>query len=435
MPEPRPFQLSLDRTVEPFRREIEYVCAVIEDWYPIKRSPHAGPILHYGPRPSKGAIKVPAHLFPAGVSANEDGLRARLDRIEGMARKLLPARTGGGSVRDLGYDAIGLVFLMLSRIEERGAPCTDRYGRFPHSSSFAARCGHGCQTLGDIAAEDLARAIFGENHPPPRTQYRVLLTHDVDQLRGYHRWHLPLRYALGDIVRRGRPLGALDRLRGSYFTGEPFASMRGLMDLAERHSLSSRFYFMGPSRNPMDSPYALTMRGTLRRIAAEIRARGHIIGFHPGFGTPRDADEWLQQKRGLEAVIDAPALEGRQHVLGYDAGETPDIWEAAGMELDTSLAFPEVTGFRAGTCRPFPAYSLRKRCTLNLRHLCTAIMDFGLFGGRYRELSPPAALGEARRAADACKRFGGTLVILYHSGQVADRPLARFFEDLLDEVA
>jgi len=440
MPEVRPFRLSLGPDVAPFGPEIEYVAAVLEDWYPLRRSGNGAagdaPVLHYGARPPKGAFRVPARLFPKNAVAGADGIRLAPDcdpvAIDGLLPPVGAARPRG---RSLSYDAIGLAFLMLSRLEERDAASEDRYGRFAHATSFAARAGRDREPLADIALDDIAAALLGTESPPRRTEYQVLLTHDVDRLRGYHRPFEPLRNAVGDIVNRGRPLGALRRISEAYFGGEPSRSVRELMTLGERHDLACRFYFMGPSRESMDSPYAITMRGCLKRTIDAIRTRGHTVGFHPGFGTARDPARWLEQKSGLESVIGAPVSEGRQHVLDYDAAVTPEIWNDAGMRLDTTLAFPELTGFRAGTCRPFPAYSLTRREKLALRQICTAVMDFGLFGGRYRALDHEAALDEARRAAAICKRYGGSLVVLYHTGQAADRPLARYFDDLLAEAA
>jgi hypothetical protein len=205
------------------------------------------------------------------------------------------------------------------------------------------------------------------------------------------------------------------------------------MTRSEAAGLPSRFYFMGPSAAGMDSPYALSMAPLLRRLADEIRARGHVVGFHPGFGTATDPSLWRYQKRGLEEIVGVPVSEGRQHVLGYDATTTPDIWAANGMVLDLTLAFPEATGFRAGTCRRFSAYSLVQRRSLGLEQASTAVMDFALFGGKYRDLDLTEALDEASRAQAICRRFGGTLAVLQHLGR-CDAKVDRFFDTLMREV-
>ena len=104
------------------------------------------------------------------------------------------------------------------------------------------------------------------------------------------------------------------------------------------------------------------------------------------------------------------------------------------MTLDLTLGWPEVTGFRSGTCRRHASYSLRRRKTLPLEQISTSIMDFGLFGGKYRNLSVDAALADCRGAVDACRKFGGSLVVLFHTGQRRP-PVTSFYERLLASVA
>jgi hypothetical protein len=206
------------------------------------------------------------------------------------------------------------------------------------------------------------------------------------------------------------------------------------MELAEDNGITSRFYFMGPSDQSMDSPYVITMASLLRDVASEVRRRGHVVGFHPGFFTARDSREWRRQRDGLQAVLGVEVTEGRQHVLRYDAAVTPRIWSDAGMALDCTPAYPEVVGFRTGTCRPHQAYDLVARRSLPMQQLSTAAMDFGLFGGKYRELSYEQALADTLWAADTCRNYGGTFVMLLHSGQ-RDQVLWRWAGETLAKAA
>lgn len=420
------YRLSLAPSLEAFRPELEHACGFLDAAHHVRRAGEAPHVLHYGPAPQPGAVAVPAILFPRAVRTDADGVHpdhAALAESVAMAEGgLRPPDTGeaapGGAFR---YDALGLIFLLISRLEERDHPARDRYGRFPVSAALLSPERGRLYPWADRAARDLAAAIAGEPDPAPRTRYAVKLTHDVDMLKGYHRPLEPLRWALGDAVKRRRPGAGFARLRQAYFGGEPWRSSRRLMDEAERHGLKSHFYFMGPSREPMDSPYAETMAPALRRLAGEIRERGHVVGFHPGFATATDAGEWRRQRAGLEAAIGVPVSEGRQHVLRYDAAATPRIWAEAGMALDCTPAFPEAVGFRTGSCRPHAAYDLVARRTLPLMQLSTAAMEFGLFGGKYADLPLDRAVADTRWAADTCRKYGGTLVLLFHTGQQEPR--------------
>lgn len=434
----RRYKLSLDTALEAFRPELEFACQFLDQCHHLSRQDEADLLLHYGDNPPKDAVHVPAALFPKGVRVNTDGIHPdfnELDRIETdcAGRALLPS----DDVRPipanrLGYDALGLIFFMLSRLEERDSPAKalDRYGRYPAEASLSSRRRDLTMPLADIAARDLAQALTGIPDPPSRTEYKVWLTHDVDRIRGYHTLEHLFKNAVGDVIFRHNPKSAVTSLWRAATSGEPWRACRRIMDLAERYGHTSRFYFMGPTENPMDNRYLLQSPGLVRRLADEMVARGHIIGFHPGADTRCDAAEWQRQKAGLESVIGRTVHEGRQHGLLFDAETTLDMWNDGGMTHELSLGFPAPSGFRSGTCRSHPVYSLRRRQMLEITAVPTAIMDFGLFGGRYRDLTVDQAMAEAQAIVDICRAHGGDLVVLFHPAEMRP-PRTSFFERLL----
>jgi len=429
------YRLSIAPSLERFRPEIEHVCRFLDSAYGVERASRAPRILHYGEAPPGGSIAVPAILFPACVRVDTNGIHPDPDALAKAAGRLLPADDARPVAEyPFQYDALGLIFLLLSRLEERDHPARDRYDRFPLMAALVPPAQGRLYPWADRAARDLATAITGFTEPPQRTRYQVKLTHDIDRLKGYHRPLEPLRNAVGDIVKRADPRGAWWRMRHAYLDGEPFSSMNRLMALSERHGIKSHFYYMGPSTDSMDSSYVIRWPQLTRGTANAIRARGHVLGFHPGFRTFNDAVEWMRQRDGIEAVVGTPLREGRHHVLRYDCATTPRIWSDAGMALDCTLAYPEAVGFRSGTCRPHQAYDLVARCTLPLMQISTAVMEFGLFGGKYRDLPLEQAVADALWAADLCRQYGGTYTLLFHTGQ-SDAKLWTWLDRVIGAVA
>ncbi len=420
------YRLSIDPAVSTFRPEIEHVCILLQEAHGLVQDPSATRVLHYGSNPPPQAATVPAHLFQA-ATVSADGLHLTHEALESVAGQLLPSDDASR------FDAIGLVFLLVSRLEERDSSTEDRYGRYGFASDFQHRHGLFGRAPADEALAALARLISGDSSPANATSYQLQLTHDVDRLKAYHRPTDPLRYMLGDLLKRGRPMKALRHL-GAYAAREPWTSFSDVMALSEQRGVPSRFYFMGPSQHNNDSPYVTDMPALTRAVARAASARGHILGFHPGHATSRDPQLWQQQRAGLEAVLQQPVTEGRQHMLGYSAADTPDIWDQAGMQADYTLAYPEAEGYRTGSTRIFPAYSLTRRQTLRLRQGSTAIMDFGQFGGKYRNLTLEQAMAACQPVIDTARRFGGTLTVLFHTGQPTGI-VRTFYEALLREAA
>lgn len=428
MPRSFPYQLSLDPELETFRPEIDYALGFVEECYGLQRG-HSGPVLHYGKVPLDNAIHIPASLFPSGVRVDDDGIRLDRTRFASIENELLP-RSAGTDGHRFAYDAIGLIFFMLSRIEERDSKMLDRHGRFPAIEAFSVRHGMHLDPPADRAAHELAAQLVGHRNPASRTRFSVRLTHDVDRLRAYHRRFDWIRPAVGDAVLRRDPRAAWRRFTIANRRGEPWQSFRRLMGIEEAHGLRGHYYFMGPSQLEQDSPYAMLMPGLLRQVIDEVRLRGHAVGFHPGYSTMDDPGEWHRQKAGLEEVAGAAVREGRQHVLRYRADQTPDIWDQEGMEYDCTLAFPETTGFRNGSCRAPRAYSLRKRRQLAVRQGASVLCDFALLGDKYRSLTEEQVFNECDAATSVCRQYDGELVVLFHTG-LPDDSWYQFLERLL----
>ena len=434
-----PYRLSIDGPLEELRPELEFACQYLDQCHYLSLRADADLVLHYGANPPQGAVHIPAVLFPEGVIVNSEGIHPdfdALDRLSGGSetQALLPPddsrETATGDIR---YDALGLIFLMVSRLEERGSTATDqdRFGRYPAEASILSRFLDLSTPIADIAAKDIAKALTGEVGPPSRTSYKVWLTHDVDRIRGYHTLKHLFKKAAGDVIFRHDPKTAVTSLWRAATSGEPWRAFRWIMNLAERHSHTSHFNFMGPTENPMDNQYLLRSPRLVRRLAKEIVERGHVVGFHPGADSRRDPGEWRRQRSGLEAVVGQAVIEGRHHGLLFDADFTWDMWDDEGMEREMSLGYPAPSGFRSGTCRSHPVYSLRHRRPLKLIAYPTAIMDFGFFGGRYRDLSVEEAITESKKIVDVCRAYGGDLVVLFHPADMRP-PRTTFFEQLLE---
>lgn len=435
----RVYSVSLDQSLDKYGAEIDYVLTEMERYYPLRRN-RVGELgevhLHYGGENNIANVVVPDLLFgkyteikkPGGVYINRNFIS---DLIKVRGGILPKSGDKNGLDGELTYDALGLAFLMLSRIEERNSVSTDHYGRYPATEAFAVRAGLNAIPLADRALDDIAKRLLQRSSPIHLSSYEVVPTHDVDILKGYHRLHQPLRYAFGDILKRNDPNSALNRLK-AYGSGEPWGSFNQLMNLSNRYGFSSCFNFMGPSNNPIDSTYACLYPKLLKKVASHICSRGHKVGYHPGFDTYENAEEWNKQRQELETIIGRSVKEGRQHVLKFNVEITPKFWSDACMNVDYTMAFPEVSGFRTGSTRCFKAYDFYNRKALKVDLCATTVMEFGLFGGKYRDLEPEQALEECRPLIKECRRYGGRFVILQHTGITSEK-IRNFYERLLSE--
>jgi hypothetical protein len=380
---------------------------------------------------------------PTGLpGAGDDGARLPALYPDPVATALL--EPDGPGVR-VGLDVFGAVFFMLSRYEEAVVPARDRYGRFPAAASLATREGFLGVPLADAYVELLWAALASRwprlRRPSPT--YRVTVTHDVDRplaRLGRTPRALAAQLAADAVTRRDARLAArrvrswAASARGDH-DPDPYNTFDFLMDVSERNGVRSAFNFIAADEpGPHNGHYTLA-HPWIRALVRRIHERGHEIGFHAGFGTFRDVNRTAAEFGRLRATATSLGIAqsrwgGRQHYLQWENPATWSNWEHAGLDYDSSVGFADRVGFRAGTCREYPAFNLHERRPLRLLERPLHVMDGTLFG--YMRLKRSAAAEHALRVAAQCQRYGGTLTILWHNSSILTSADRRWYERLVE---
>lgn len=352
-----------------------------------------------------------------------------------------------GPAVHLGVDVFGSAFFMLTRYEEIVVPTRDSYLRFPAASSVAAAEGFLGIPIVDAYVELLWDALRRRwpRLTRPAAAFRLSLTHDVDRPLSFLGRGVKgrLRQLAGDALVRRDPGLMLTRVRswprsarGDYSL-DPDNTFDFLMGVSERHGVASAFYFLATENvSFIDGYYTLDLPW-IRRLLTTMHERGHEIGFHGGFDAYRDvrrtkAEFSRLQTAATDAGVRQDSWGGRQHYLRWDNPDTWATWDQAGLDYDSTLAFAERPGFRAGTCHEFRPFHLRERRPLRVRERPLTVMDATLDSMR---LSPDAAAATVLDLARQCRRYGGRFTLLWHNSQVPTPRERRWYAELVDAVA
>jgi hypothetical protein len=380
------------------------------------------------------AVPAPGPLTPGqrlpvlyGTGGSDELAAHRPDRIE------------------LTVDIFGGCFFMLSRYEELVVPTRDRHGRFAATSSIA----HAESFLGLPVVDAYVEILWSALHRLwPRLErrprrFRIALTHDVDRpLASVGRSAPKLVQQLGAdaLLRRDASL-AVRRVRS--WAGvrrgdhrlDPYNTFDFLMEVSERHGIAGAFYFLATEEmTALDGLYTLE-QPWIQSLVRRIHERGHEIGLHASFDSYRDPQrteaEFLRLRRAVERQgVIQERWGGRQHYLRWENPVTWSNWEAAGLDYDSTLGYADRIGFRAGTCHEFRPFHLLDRRPLTLRERPLHVMDGALF--EYMKLSPDRALESVTAMARECRRFGGTLSLLWHNSSLPTARQRRWYENLVD---
>jgi hypothetical protein len=404
---------------EPERRYILGV--VLSDWlgldWTLRQGERADVRITLSEDPEGTAVVLPDVLFATAPDAWLTP--ASLPAVR-RAQDGLPVLYG--SEDDV--DVLGGAFFMLTRYEELVVADRDRFGRFPAAASVATREGFLDMPIVDAYVErlwDALSAAWPRLQRTPRA-FEVVLTHDIDDplTTIEHGPRDVLRQLGGDLIRRRDPRLAGRRLRslvGDHRV-DPNNTFDFLMEVSERHGLRSAFYFLAHrDERPRQGPY-LFEHPWVRALIGQIARRGHEVGIHPSHCTYRDAERTLEELTRLRRVAESEGVQqeqwgGRQHFLRWANPDTWRNWETAGLRYDSTLAYSEAVGFRAGTCHAYRAFDLQARRALDLQERPFQVMDVALLSSMALPLD--AARATVLQIAAQCRRYRGSMGILWHN--------------------
>lgn len=354
----------------------------------------------------------------------------------GLASPSAPLISSDGEGWSVGYDLPSMFWWALSRQEEIGHTDRDSHDRFPAAQSHALRHGYLDRPLVDEWI-DVVRQVASRCWPGlelVRYDFALCPSHDVD---------FPSRYAFRtprglarevglDLLRRHEPgnlftaARVLTATRHALHRADPANTFDWLMDLSERHSTRSAFYFICGRTNPrMDAAYEPehpAIQATLRHI----HQRGHEVGLHPSYGTylepnliAQEADRLRRVCKGL--AIDQQSWGGRMHYLRWRTPDTLYGWERAGMRYDSTLGYADRAGFRCGTCHEYQAFDPVADRPLNLRIRPLVAMEGTILSSQYMGLgTPEAAFGALSQLKDRCRAVGGQFTLLWHNSELGE---------------
>lgn len=388
-------------------------------------------------------------------AVGESGLSATLSKPQLPVLFGKPVSDGsflefGDNVVHLGLDVLGSAFFMLSRYEELVSRERDQYSRFPASASVAYKEGFLDRPIVNEYVEVLWACLQRVWSGLVRRErsFGVRLSHDVDHpfnLRDKSLCQM-VRRGAGALLRHGRLRGALQdlrqwcRARVLGVAHDPAYTFGYIMGLAEKHRLTSAFYFI-PSRSagPPDYRYGI-LDPDLQTLISLIHERGHEIGYHASIATYLDPDLIRSEVSLLweacsQAGVTQPDFGSRQHYLRIQVPTTLKHLSKAGLRYDSSLGFADHAGFRCGTCWEYPFFDIETRTVLPIVERPLIVMECSVIDPKYMGMGTgPEAFNFMLRLANECRRFKGDFTLLWHNNRLIAENERCLFEELIGRV-
>ncbi len=321
-----------------------------------------------------------------------------------------------GGIDEAG-DPIASAFYWLAGCDYLANPERDQYGRVTCRGSLLDELGLTGSAPVDTYSEHVVSSLQGpSSNGFGETQWSLCPTFDVDYLRKWRPGIFYREFVEYALLGRGpapRWPRAAASFRDAIRSGDPYrTALDRILSELDGAGATGTFFFKGGATSAHDVGYSLRSRFA-RRFMSGMVSGGHEIGLHPSFHAYNHPAYLETEARALARATGAPPTTVRTHYLRWEEPATPRHLSSQGFGVDSTLGFPDGSGFRNGTCRPFRIWDHNADRALDLWELPLAIMESCLFNRE--KLTAAQAMARTRSLMATVKRFGGTLVCLWHN--------------------
>lgn len=270
---------------------------------------------------------------------------------------------------DLPFDIFAASFYLLSRYEEYLPHVKDEDGRFPASESLAFQESFLHKPVVDIWAHKFREILLGrfpdlEYHQKEYKVGTIIASENTFTFKnkGFLRSFIGL---LSDLFHLN--LGkVIDRLQvWIRIKNDPHDVFEDLIDFIKQHKIYMLFMFQLSDFSIHDrniSHNRIPHRAVIKSVADYAR-----VGLLLGYYAMEEIKTLRKEKLRLEEIIHSPV----EHVMNSKYNlRLPDQYNhLAELEInnDHSMGYPNVLGFRAGTCSPYLFYDINMEVTTPLK--------------------------------------------------------------------
>jgi hypothetical protein len=340
----------------------------------------------------------------------------------------------------IAVDIFGSMFFILSGYEEYIKPNKNQFNNFPYEGSIAQEANIIKRPIVDEYIELLWEVMMRKDSSLNRKKenYKCIPTHDIDVpfLYYFNPFLTHVKNSLGDIVKRKSLNTFVERNRSKFCLGksDPFNTYEWLMDESEKNGLQSIFFFKNSlASSKRDFPYS-NESPAMKKVLKKINERGHEIGLHPSFFSYNNEEMLLSEANGISGVckslgINQNVNKVRQHYLRYEIPTTTLLQEKCGFLEDYTLGYRDITGFRRGTCHPFPIFNVKLSKAHAVNEMSLILMEMSLF---LEAESWENRYEKAMETMRVCKKYRGNFILLFHNNFPPNQPeFKEFYSSLI----
>lgn len=249
-------------------------------------------------------------------------------------------------------------------------------------------------------------------------EFKLILTIDIDQAWKYKHKGFKRIYGgyIRDLVQMNFRIFSERRDVISGKVRDPYDTYDYFKSLKDKFNTEMIFFWLMADYSAFDKNCPVTNTEFQRKIR-EV-SKWAKIGIHPSYVSNSKPKKLKIEIERLSKISNQPVEKSRQHYIKMNLPTTYRRLIKEGIREDYTMAYADVTGFRAGTCTPFYWYDLEndEKTNLKIRSFCA--MDVTL--RNYMNLTVDEAKLEMIRLKSVIEKVNGEMIILTHNSNLSD---------------
>lgn len=252
------------------------------------------------------------------------------------------------------FDIFSAIFFLISRYEEYLPHEKDEHGRYLSSNSILNNEAFQFRPIVEewlILFKSKLQTQF-PNLQFKEHQFKTTITFDIDNAFAYKARSFfdftKLVLKPNNIIEKYSVLKNIKQ--------DPFYTFDYFLPLLKQTNYEILFFFLLSNQHQNDSvvnPKHILLQQLIQNISHDF-----ILGIHPSYASLENKSI-ASEKNLLEQYTKKDITKVRQHFLRIQFPITFEAYIDAGLTEDYSLAYPNISGCRAGTTQPFYFFNLK----------------------------------------------------------------------------
>ena len=318
------------------------------------------------------------------------------------------------------FDVFSAIFYLITRYEEYLPYIPNKYGQYQAKDSFAYQNNFLHLPVIDSWLEDLKNILHVQYPSLKFAKRKTILQHsyDIDIAFAYkHKpWYINIGAFAKDIIQANwyacnKRIAVLRNKEK-----DPYDTFEIIHEQHQKCATIPLYFILVGNRNTYNKNTNYRNK-TFTKIIKALCLQG-IVGLHPSYYTPNNANLLSTEYERLTNIIKQPIDKSRQHYLRQVLPHTFVQNIHQGLLHEYSMGYAELPGFRASTCTPFLFYNLATEQVTPLTIYPITYME-NTFADDM-QLTPEAAQLQMEALYHTVAKYNGYFCSIWHNHSLSN---------------